>query len=133
MSSYNSSLILVIESRLPLQKVIVTILKYLNYEVIAGDSAYAALSLLNSPSQPRLIILDPVPESNQDLTASSNGIVTGLQLLQTLSQVAPDIPVIVTTSYHLEINLAQFPQVKLILPKPFGLKELKAAVEDALS
>jgi two-component system NtrC family sensor kinase len=112
--------VLLVEDNPEVRDVAVMLLEELGYEVVAADSAGAALRLLAEGGRIDLVMTDIVMP----------GEINGLGLAQLVRDAHPQKAVLLTTGYAAAAGAAAgFP----ILRKPYPLARLARAVRDALA
>ncbi len=110
--------VLVVEDAVDIRKIIMTILNRAGVKTTGVEDALLALQQLKE-KQFDLITLDlNLPGMD------------GNEFLVELAKIAPDMPVIVISA-NTELLLPH-PQVKAVIKKPFGLKELVAIVKELI-
>ncbi len=108
------TIFLIVEDEPALSELFFQILEDEGHQVIICNNGEAALALIRE-TPPDIILLD------LNLPGMS-----GNQVLENLSEINPEIPVIITSAYVSNLNLT--PQVKEILEKPFSIATLLETV-----
>jgi len=120
----NGETVLLVEDEPPLLKLTSQMLKNLGYKVLAAESPARALSLVREhPAVIRLLLTDLVmPEMN------------GRELSDRLLDLYPELKVLYMSGYTADaISQRKIEETGVhFLPKPFTMKELAAAVKEAM-
>jgi two-component system, cell cycle sensor histidine kinase and response regulator CckA len=117
-------LILVVDDEESILRATKLLLLSTGYRVITAQSGEEALDLLRSSAEPVRVLLTDLMMPQMD----------GLQLTAAVRQVWPTLPVVMFTGLLNQENRARIAAagIKKVLPKPFGLKELRRAIGEAL-
>ncbi len=122
-SSLARNILLVDDDEL-IQSVVSGLLEALGHRVVIADSGEAALNRIDQGLRPDLVLLD--------MNMPGWG---GFHTLPKLRSVLPAVPVILSTGRadQRAIDLTRDHPGVMILPKPFGFRELQAAVDAILA
>jgi CheY-like chemotaxis protein len=125
MRDRDMSTVLVVEDNPDVRLVAEDLLKLLGYRVICVEHGSDALVVLESDQQVDLLFTDMVLP----------GDLNGRKLMEVALEVRPNIKMLGTSGYAEETLASEsaLPVGILLLPKPYKMKELAAAIEHALA
>ena len=111
--------ILVVEDADTIRELVATVLRSMNFIVLEAATASEALSMAEGATAPDLLL------SDIQLPGMS-----GLELAHVLTELFPQLPVILMTAFTLESSAAT--SIWPILQKPFTAKQLIDAIQGVL-
>src|SRR3954452_6538331 len=110
--------VLVVDDSADVAEVTASLFEHLGYDTIYGDSAEAALKLLDAGTKIDLVFSDIVMP----------GTIDGVGLAREIRSRWPNLPVVLTTGYSAAAEAA--PSNLRILRKPFDIEALRDAIQD---
>jgi CheY-like chemotaxis protein len=110
--------VLVVDDSADVAEVTSSLFDHLGYETIYGESAEAALKLLDAGTKIDLVFSDIVMP----------GTIDGVGLAREIRSRWPNLPVVLTTGYSAAAEAA--PSNLRILRKPFDIEALRDAIQD---
>jgi len=112
--------ILVVEDERNIRLLITTIMRQIGHEVMEAADGQDAMTLLKQET-PDVVLTDlRMPR------------MTGIQLIEKLKQMFPDIPVVVVSAFSDQIEKALMNGAEAYLTKPFAKRQLVEVVDKTL-
>ena len=101
------------------------LLQSVGFRVVTASSGEAALRWQEENAEPVSVLISDLMMPKMD----------GLEMVDAFRQRQPDVPVVIVTGLLNSKNKARIAErgISLVLPKPFGLEELRQYVSKALN
>ncbi len=114
--------ILVVEDDTAVRGAVSRYLKSQGHRVVEAADGIEGLSQLGTQTVDLVLTDVDMPEMH------------GIELIQSLRQETPDVPIVVMTAVHEAINLVEHELgIEHVLTKPFGIEELETVLRQVLT